>query len=150
MVIDPVARALTHLVVEPKRGRKKGRLVPVNLAVPTTDGAALACTTAEFDNLDEAEETQFIPGGSGQFRYGRDQMVPLPYYGLAAGGTVVPGPQVIANDHVPIRRSRGCAGRSTYRGTAHRPPMVISTQLTPGPAATGSCTERPLGQRSPP
>ena len=70
VVIDPVARAVTHLVVEPTRGRKKGHLVPVNLAVPTTDGVALACTTAEFDELDEADEARFIPGGSGQFRYG--------------------------------------------------------------------------------
>ena len=86
VVIDPVARTLTHLVVEPRRGRKKSRLVPVTLAVPTTDGVALACTTAEFEELDEAEEAQFIPGGSGQFRYGQDQMLSWPYHGLAAGG----------------------------------------------------------------
>ena len=29
VVIDPVARALTHLVVEPKHGRAKGHLVPI-------------------------------------------------------------------------------------------------------------------------
>ena len=56
VVIDPVARAPTHLVVTPKRGQKKSRLVPVNLAVPTTDGVALACSTAEFEELDEAKE----------------------------------------------------------------------------------------------
>ena len=38
VVIDPVARALTHLVVEPKHGRGKGHLVPINLVVSTTDG----------------------------------------------------------------------------------------------------------------
>ncbi len=75
VVTDPVARAVTYLVVEPKHGRKRGRLVPVNLAVPTTDGVALACTTAEFEDLDEAEGAQFNPGGSGQFRYEQDQML---------------------------------------------------------------------------
>ena len=56
MVIDPVARALTHLVVEPKHGRAKGHLVPINLVVSTTDGVVLAYTTAEFEKLDEAED----------------------------------------------------------------------------------------------
>jgi hypothetical protein len=78
VVIDPVAGALTHLLVEPTRGRKKGHLVPVNLAVPTTDGVALACTTAEFDELDEAEEAQFILGGSGPFGYEQNQMLSWP------------------------------------------------------------------------
>ena len=91
VVIDPVAGALTHLVVGP-RGREKGHLVPVSLAVPTTDGVALACTTAEFEELDEAEEAQFIPGGSGQFRFGPDQMLSWPHYGLAAAGRRCRGP----------------------------------------------------------
>ena len=109
--IDPVARALTHLVVEPKHGREKGRLVPINLATPTTDGVSLACTTAEFEKLDEAEVTQFIPGGNGRFGYGQDQMLSWPYYGLGVGslgmggvGTGMgapPGPVVVTNDSVP-------------------------------------------------
>ncbi len=72
VVTDADTRAPTHLVVESTRGRKKRRLVPVNLAVPTTDGVVLACTNTEFEELDEAEEAQFIPGGRGQFRYGQD------------------------------------------------------------------------------
>lgn len=102
VVIDPVARSLTHLVVEPTRGRKKGHLVPVNLAVPTTHGVALACTTAEFEELDEAEEAQFVPGGSGQFRYGQDQVLSWPCYGLGAEETAVPGPPAVINHRVQI------------------------------------------------
>ncbi len=102
VVVDPIARALTHLVVEPRHGRGKGRLVPMALAVPTTDRVALARTTAEFEKFDEAEETQFIPGGNGQFRFGQDQMLSWPYYGLGIGGNGVPGPLVVTNDHVPM------------------------------------------------
>jgi len=112
VVIDPIARALTHLVVEPKHGREKGRLVPINLATPTTDGVSLACTTAEFEKLDQAEVTQFIPGGNGRFGYGQDQMLSWPYYGLGVGslgmggvgmglGMQAPGPVVVTNDSVP-------------------------------------------------
>ena len=85
VVIDPIARALTHLVVEPKHGRAKGHLVPINLVVSTTDGISLACTTSEFEKLEEAEETQFISGGSGQSGYEQDQMLSWPYYGLGGG-----------------------------------------------------------------
>ena len=112
MVIDPVARALTHLVVEPKHGRAKGHLVPINLVVSTTDGVVLAYTTAEFEKLDEAEETQFISGGSGQSGYEQGQMLSWPYYRLgaaAACGTRGMGmtrgadrPVVVTNDRVPL------------------------------------------------
>ncbi len=112
VVIDPVARALTHLVVEPKHGRGKGHLVPINLVVSTTDGISLACTTAEFEKLDEAEETQFIPGGSGQSGYEQDQMLSWPYYGLGGGAGFGMGgvgmmrdadrPVVVTNDRVPL------------------------------------------------
>ena len=112
VVIDPVARALTHLVVEPKHGRAKGHLVPINLVVSTTDGIALACTTAEFEKLDEAEETQFISGGSGQSGYEQDQMLSWPYYGLGGGAGFGMGgvgmmrdvdrPVVVTNDRVPL------------------------------------------------
>jgi hypothetical protein len=62
VVIDPVARTLTHLVVEPKHG--DGRLVPLSLVEATTGEVLLGCTMAEFDKLDAAEETHFVPGGT--------------------------------------------------------------------------------------
>jgi hypothetical protein len=38
VVVDPVARVLTHLVVEPKHSRGKGRLVPIALVSSTNHG----------------------------------------------------------------------------------------------------------------
>jgi sporulation protein YlmC with PRC-barrel domain len=111
VVIDPVARVLTHLVVEPKHGRAKGHLVPVNLVVSTTDGVVLGCSTADFDKLEEAEETQFITGGSEQSGYEQEQMLSWPYYGLGAvagfgmggrGMRVADRPVVVTNDRVPL------------------------------------------------
>ena len=61
VVVDPVAKAVTHLVVEPKPWRGPGRLVPVGLAGATAGEIRLRCTLAEFENLDPAEETQFLP-----------------------------------------------------------------------------------------
>ena len=115
IVIDPVARALTHLVVEPEHGGGGGRLVPVDLVASTAEEITLACTTAQFEQLEAAEETQFLPGADGQWGYGQDQMLSRPYYGLGGpafgmsgmgiGGGMsmdMPGPQVVTNDRVPI------------------------------------------------
>lgn len=118
VVIDPVARALTHLVVEPKHGTAKGHLVPIDLVASAAEGTIrLTCTTSEFDKLDEAEETEFIPGGNRQFGYGQDQMLSWPYYGLGGGlfaagglggaafagttGNGGPTGQMVTNDVVP-------------------------------------------------
>jgi len=90
VVVDPVARAVTHLVVEPEHRQGLGRLVPLDLVEDTTDGVLLHCTIAQFDDLDSAEDTQFVPGSAGYAAYGPEQVVAWPYYGLA-GTAMTPG-----------------------------------------------------------
>ncbi|HZT93669.1 MAG TPA: hypothetical protein VE985_04235 [Gaiellaceae bacterium] len=111
VVVDPVAKALTHLVVEPKHGSGEGRLVPVDLVASAGEEIRLRCATVEFDELEQAEETQFLPGASGQWGYGEGQIVSWPYYGLGMGGmglggmglgNMNAGPQVIIRDRVPV------------------------------------------------
>lgn len=64
VIIDPDARTVTHLVIEPKRRQQPGRLVPLDL-VDTTDGEIkVRCTLAEFGNLEAAEETELVEDGS--------------------------------------------------------------------------------------
>ena len=55
VVVDPVARTITHLVVEPKHWHGPGRLVPLDLIDATTGEIRLRCTLAEFEELDPAE-----------------------------------------------------------------------------------------------
>jgi len=67
VVIDPAARTVTHLVVEPKGRAGLARLVPldlVDLAEASPGQVRLGCTEAEFKNLEAAEETlaEFVPG----------------------------------------------------------------------------------------
>lgn len=85
VVVDPVARAVTHLVVEPKDRRGLGRLVPLSLVDATTGEIMLRCTMAEFDALDHAEETHFLPGTDGYSAYGPGEVLTWPYYGASAG-----------------------------------------------------------------
>ncbi|MGC2191484.1 MAG: PRC-barrel domain-containing protein [Candidatus Dormiibacterota bacterium] len=86
VVVDPVARVLTHLVVEPKHGAGPGRLVPIDRVESANKEIQLSCTVAEFGALEEAEETRFLPGARGQWGYGQGQMLSLPYFGLGMGG----------------------------------------------------------------
>jgi sporulation protein YlmC with PRC-barrel domain len=119
VVIDPVAKAITDLVVEPKHRRGTGRLVPIDLVASVAEQIHLQCTTAEFEGLDEAEETQFLPGATGAWGYDQEHMMSMPYYGMAVGGLggmglggmsglgvagmggMGPGPQSIIADRVP-------------------------------------------------
>ena len=88
VVVDPVARAVTHLVVEPKGRQGLGRLVPLDLVDATEGEIRLRCSLAEFEALDPAEETQFVPGTRGYAAYGPEQVLSWPYSGLGSGASV--------------------------------------------------------------
>src|SRR5215475_11684894 len=96
VVVDPIAETVTHLVIEPKHRQGLARLVPLALVDDTAGEVRLRCTIAEssrsnsamvqrsrtspaeFERLDSAEETQFVPGSSGYAAYGPDQVVSWP------------------------------------------------------------------------
>jgi sporulation protein YlmC with PRC-barrel domain len=106
VVVDPVARVVTHLVVEPKGRQGLSRLVPLDLVGDASaDEIRLRCTMAEFEALDFAEETQFVPGTRGYAAYGTEQVLAWPYSSLGVGvaGDMVPGvSQTVTYDMVPL------------------------------------------------
>jgi sporulation protein YlmC with PRC-barrel domain len=111
VVIDPVAKTLTHLVVTPDDPwQGLGQLVPVDLAEVTADGITLRCTKAEFAKMKAAYETHFIPSAWDPGPYSGNQMLAWPYYGLGAGlaGTdsigmeMAAAGQTVVEDKVPV------------------------------------------------
>jgi len=113
VIIDPVARALTHLVIRPAFGQGLDRLVPVELAEGAPGEVRLRCTRAEFDQLDTADESEFLPGAYGYLPYGPMEASAWPYYGLgsavitaeiAAATTHVAPHDAVPLDEVEIRR----------------------------------------------
>jgi sporulation protein YlmC with PRC-barrel domain len=64
VVIDPAARTVTHVVVEPKGRAGLARLVPLDLVHASPGEVRLGCTEAEFKDLEAAEETlaEFVAG----------------------------------------------------------------------------------------
>jgi hypothetical protein len=157
VVINPVAQTVTHLVIEPEHRQGLGRLVPLDLVTGEAEDLRLDCTIAEFQQLDSAEDTQFIPGSSGYAAYGPDQVVAWPYYGLGGGvgdpgglgmgpaGSDIPGvSQTVTYDAVPpgevsVRRGEhvhatdGDIGRSPAATTS---PTCCSRKGTCGAART--------------
>ena len=61
IIVNPVAREVTHLVVDPKHRHGPGRLVPADLVDATTGQIRLRCTLAKFQTLRPAEETESVP-----------------------------------------------------------------------------------------
>ncbi len=107
VVVDPVAQAVTHLVVEPEHRQGLGRLVPLDLVDTTGGQIRLRCDLAGFARLDSAEETEFVPGTRGYAEYGPAQVLSWPYYGLGGGpgvlGESVPSvSQTTTYDAVPL------------------------------------------------
>jgi sporulation protein YlmC with PRC-barrel domain len=90
VVVDPVARAVTHLVVEPAHRSGLARLVPLELVEEDAGKIRLRCTLEEFDKLPPAEETDFLPGGSGYESYAEHELFYWPYYGIDVQGGIDP------------------------------------------------------------
>jgi hypothetical protein len=107
VIVDPVARALTHLVVEAKHRRGTGHLVPMSLVDSVAEQIQLRCSTAEFDALEDADETKFLPVDSGMWGYGPGQVLSMPYAGLGLGGVFMgsgmnSGALATTYDRVPV------------------------------------------------
>jgi sporulation protein YlmC with PRC-barrel domain len=94
VVVDPIARSVTHLVVEPKNLEGLTRLVPIGLVeAATPEQIKLSAGTADFEQLDPAEETQFLPFQPGSPHWSEDEqqyapgeVLSWPYYSLALEG----------------------------------------------------------------
>jgi sporulation protein YlmC with PRC-barrel domain len=124
VVVDPVAQEVTHLAVEPKGRQGLSRLVPLDLVEVSGGEIRLHCTLAEFDQLDPAEETQFLPGTRGYAAYGPEQVISWPYASLAgdpsvAGGTVSGISETVTFDTVPLGEVEVRRGEPVHATDGH-------------------------------
>ena len=107
-ILDPAARAVTHLVIVPRHHHAEGRLVPVELIEATAGEIRLRCTLAEFARFDPAEEVELAaddPYGGG---YGQAEAV----QGYGNVGSMGVGGSV--------------SGMGIGAGVGHRTPVVVS------------------------
>lgn len=83
VVVDPVARALTHLVVRSRSRDAKPRLVPVKLVESAGHEIRLACSLAQFEALEEMQTQYFLTGAHDQPGYASGNVLSLPMYQLS-------------------------------------------------------------------
>ena len=110
VVVNRVVRVVTHLVVEPAHRVGLGRLVPLDLVESSTDEVRLRCTLAEFEALDLAEETHFLPGDGLFPGYTSSEVLALPYYGLGVGNVTPP----VTIDALPLGEVAVRRGESVH------------------------------------
>jgi hypothetical protein len=141
LVVDPAARTVTHLVVEPHGRAGLARLVPLDLA-DFSDPADLAderpgqvrlrCTEAEFMSLGAAEETlaEFVPGYPDPV-----QLLPPGWNSAggptADGGTILRTPEKETIDVVPpgeVEERRGDRVHATDGEAGH----LRAVRIDPG------------------
>jgi sporulation protein YlmC with PRC-barrel domain len=114
VVVDPVARSMTHVVVEPGSRHAVARLVPIRFVASAGDRIGLTCTKAQFEAFEEADETDFLRIPSEWTGYEPDHVLSWPYYGLHASGLGIVsrssmGPlsettptELVRHDNVPL------------------------------------------------
>jgi sporulation protein YlmC with PRC-barrel domain len=114
VVVDPVARVVTHLIVEPRRGHAPARLVPLDLVGSAADEIRLSCTSAEFDRLDPAEEARFIAESMNVPNYRPTDIVFWPHFSYrGARGDLV------TSDTIPVGEVEVQRGEHVHATDGH-------------------------------
>jgi sporulation protein YlmC with PRC-barrel domain len=117
VVVNPVSKTVTHLLIEPRHRQGLGRLVPLDLVDRASGGEIrLRCSKAEFDQLDFAEETSFLPGVDDAYAgYEPGDAYAWPYFGGNASVPVtsvaVPIGEVSVRRGDPVHATDGDIGK---------------------------------------
>ena len=124
IVIDPLEKRVTHLVVQPEQGEGGARLVPIQLAKRRDDEQReieLECTLDETHGFEAVRETAYLrlgehPAEDPDWDVGVEDVLAMPYYAGGLAGDTYAGQfddrATIYYDRVPkgeveIRRASG-------------------------------------------
>src|SRR3954468_24570944 len=111
VVIDPTARRVTHLVVEPHHAHERAPLVPATLVVEDGAGAAIprSCTADEVARLPQVRELAYLrldefPVEDPEWDVGIQSVLAMPYFQPVGFDTAMPpvdDPVELGYDRVP-------------------------------------------------
>jgi sporulation protein YlmC with PRC-barrel domain len=119
IVIDPLEKRVTHLVVEPEHDEGKARLVPIQLAKGSDDESReleLACTLDEAQGFESVHERAYLrlgerPAEDPDWDVGVEDVLAMPYY---AGPDLSPYPGAL-DSHVTMYYDRVPKGEVEVR-----------------------------------
>ena len=136
VVIDPLTRRLTHLVVEPHNRHDLARLVPVDKAharAPSDPEILLDYSAAELDALEPVQRSAYLRLGEApvedpDWQVGIEDVMALPYYGTVGasglGTAIQPGGlddhiaevyDRVPKDKIEIRRASAVISSDDHR-----------------------------------
>ena len=109
IVIDPIAKRVTHLVVQPHHDNARAGLVPVELVGDAAGGAiVLRCTVDEAADMPRVQELGYLrvdraPVDDPDWDVGIETVLAMPYYAPAGfeGPMLMDGPIEVSYDRVP-------------------------------------------------
>lgn len=119
LVIDPIAKRVTHLVVAPQHQHGLARLVPIDLATAANNSHAavsLRCTVEHARQLPAVQEFAYLrlgefPANDPAWDVGIENVLALPYYGYAGFGE----PAIDYDPHVSMTYDRVPKGEVEIR-----------------------------------
>ncbi len=107
VVLNPITRRVTHVVVKEDSFPRLERLVPVEMVAETSpDQIRLTCSQQELHRLEAFIETEFLPGEFPYTTYGLNEFRLWPY--------VLPDDEV-----VPLEHERVSPGELAVRRGSH-------------------------------
>ena len=105
VIVNPVLRKVTHVVVKEKAAPRAERLVGLKWVDRTTPGLILlSCTRDRFSKMPPFFETEYLQDRLPDFHYVADQYMALPYHVPKQTRTVQVKHQRIAPGELAIRR----------------------------------------------
>jgi sporulation protein YlmC with PRC-barrel domain len=120
LIVDPVARRVTHLVVKAEQGPGSSHLVPIELVEPSEQvgGIVLTCSAEELEQLPHVQEfayvrTDKLPTDDPNWDVGVKDVLAMPYY----DATGLVGPVDTATD-VGVAYDRVPKGEVEVRRTS--------------------------------
>jgi hypothetical protein len=130
-ILDPAAKTVTHLVIQPRHHSAEGRLVPVRMVEAAADEVRLRCSLTEFEAFEPAEEIELVEGVDYSGGFGPDAVMG---YGDVGGMGV----------------GASSAGMGIGMGTGHYPPTVTSDNVPEGESEVARhervhCTDGEIG-----
>jgi sporulation protein YlmC with PRC-barrel domain len=119
IVIDPLEKRVTHLVVQPEQGEEEARLVPIQLAKGRDDEQReieLECTLDETQSFESVHEAAYLRLGESRaedpdWDVGIEDVLAMPYY---SGLDVAPYPGEL-DSHVTVYYDRVPKGEVEVR-----------------------------------
>src|SRR4051812_21509748 len=128
IVIDPIARRVTHVVVSPRHDHARARLVPIAWLSDEEDGLVVERPTSEIEALEPVQTSEYLrlgkqPELDPEHDIGVETMLALPLYQEPGGlGGVIDADQhvTLIYDRVPkgeveIRRSSAVLSSDGHR-----------------------------------